>query len=270
MSFGRIALATLKKTDAFRVRSRIIGGIRQEGLLCMSAHHDDIANEKPRAKATSKEQAELEEEARGPRPPDWRLPVIIVSAMLLSIVVILAAALLPGYFEDSRPHSVVISSSEGEAYDIGELLDEYKETLAELQSQLSEDPDATVYGDSGWVPNSTKERTPLPPSFAQGTEYLTDEDGTHIEHPLVLEQKLLSFYGKTGVKPYLYILSEDTPYKGNSIEFVQKGNSLYDELFDDEGHLLMLFRPNGGDWECMFFMGDKARVVMDEEAQEIL
>lgn len=88
-----------------------------------------------------------------------------------------------------------------------------------------------------------------------------------------LEEGLEYFYDKTGVQPYLIIMGEegkDYVSEGSIEKFSQ---SLYDDLFgDDGGHIIVVFReyPNSSsNFICGVYAGSDAETVMDEQAREI-
>jgi hypothetical protein len=124
------------------------------------------------------------------------------------------------------------------------------------------------YTDSG-VTASTVEREALPSSAVKETAYYTDEDGGWISSTSRLESGLKSFYKETGVQPYVYILPNGTTT--STTELTKKAEELYDQLFTDEGHFLLVFcdDDNGG-YNCGYVAGSEAQSVMDSEALEIL
>ena len=78
-----------------------------------------------------------------------------------------------------------------------------------------------------------------------------------------------AFYEETGVQPYLYILPNG---ESTSIsELTQRAETLYEELFDDEGHFLLVFCDDGyGSFNCGYTVGAQTKTVMDDEAIGIL
>ena len=122
---------------------------------------------------------------------------------------------------------------------------------------------------SAGVTTSTVERTALPASATTETAYFTDADGGWISSPSKLEKGLKAFYRETGVQPYVYILpnGEET----SASELGNRADALYDELFQDEGHFLLVFCDDGaGSFNCGYTIGSQAKSVMDNEAVEIL
>lgn len=244
----------------------------------MNAHPDNKSSDKPSVRATSHEQADLEgtslermrsekasssetiDRARK-RASDRMAIAFAIAALAVIILVFVGLMLLPSSADSHEPASFIVISSSGEAYDLGEPLAE-KESEATSSSSSSESK-------ANAIPESTIRRTPLPPAYAKGGRFYTDEDNTHIAEPMNLEQGCISFYDKTGIKPYIYILSEDSPLTSSVEDFTKKGIELYDELFDDEAHFLILYYTKGAGWDYGLFVGSKARAVMDEEAQDI-
>lgn len=110
------------------------------------------------------------------------------------------------------------------------------------------------------------ERTALPAGAVSETAYYTDADGDWIHNASQLESGLRTFYQKTGVQPYVYILPN-----GSSTDLVAFAESNYDKLFFDEGHFLLVFCDNGeGGFGCGFAMGDKVAPIMDNAAIDVL
>ena len=123
-------------------------------------------------------------------------------------------------------------------------------------------------GSSG-APASTVERKALPSSAVNETGYYTDNDGDWIRNASELERGMKAFFEETGVQPYLYI------QKNGSVTSVQKlteqAETLYDELFSDEAHFLLVFCDDGnGGYNAGYAVGSQAKTIMDDEAVGIL
>lgn len=122
------------------------------------------------------------------------------------------------------------------------------------------------------ITKSTIEREPLDKSYVTTTNYYEDHAGW-IASSSKLEAGMKHFYDKTGVQPYLYI-TETINGNGNpsDTEMEEFANSLYDELFTDEGHLLVVFQEynSSGNYFCWMVAGKQAKVVFDNEARGIL
>lgn len=116
---------------------------------------------------------------------------------------------------------------------------------------------------------STHERTALPADAALVTPYYTDQDGDWVKNPSQLEAGLKEFKDETGVWPYVYILPNGTT---SSIAQLQSmAEELYDQLFTDEAHFLLVFCDNGqGGYNAGYAVGSQAKTVVDDEAIAIL
>lgn len=118
---------------------------------------------------------------------------------------------------------------------------------------------------------STIEREALPKGAVNETSYFTDQAGW-ISNQTQMTQGLRHFYQETGVQPHVYI----TDYiAGESIETINElseyANDLYDELFTDEAHLLLVFyEPSPNDYMMAYITGTAAKQVIDTEAGDIL
>lgn len=122
---------------------------------------------------------------------------------------------------------------------------------------------------SSSVSKSTIEREPLSASATTETAYYTDADGGWIHNASQLESGMRHFYEETGVQPYLYILPNGS--SRSSSELTSYAKSLYQELFDDAGHFILVFCDDGnGRVTYGYYMGTQARSVLDDEAIKIL
>ena len=119
---------------------------------------------------------------------------------------------------------------------------------------------------SGGIPQSTVDRTKLDAKYVTKTGYFEDSTGW-ITSSSRLEKGLRAFYEKTGVQPFLYVTEDingDTnPSNSEMDAFCAQ---LYDELFEDEGHILVVSYDYIGYW---YYVGHSAETVFDAEAQEI-
>lgn len=124
-------------------------------------------------------------------------------------------------------------------------------------------------GGSGVTP-STIEREPLPPGSVVETGYYTDELGW-IRNGTQLTAGMKNFYQQTGVQPYLYLTDNingsPTPSSDEVEEFAF---ALYDELFVDEAHLLLIFLEYQEQYSTWYVTGTQANSVIDTEAADIL
>ncbi len=124
------------------------------------------------------------------------------------------------------------------------------------------------------ITRSTVKRTKLDSSMVtELDEYYTDNLGW-IGSSYTLERGMKEFYRQTGVQPYLYLCNNiDGDYSGYYTESMQEefGNKLYEELFDDEGHILLVFcEYRSSEYVSFCIVGNAAKTVIDEEAREIL
>ena len=127
------------------------------------------------------------------------------------------------------------------------------------------------YGSSAYSATTTSDtvRTKLDSGDVSKTAYYTDEDGDWIHSASKLEKGLSHFFDKTGVQPYVYILKNGSETSVDALN--KKSSDLYDQLFSDEGHFLLVFCDAGdGTFNCGYTIGTKARTVMDDEALGVL
>ena len=103
--------------------------------------------------------------------------------------------------------------------------------------------------------------------------YYTDELGW-IHNSSKLERGMRTFYQKTGVQPHLYITDNiDGDRSGNYSLTKQEdfGNALYDEYFEDEGHVMVVFcEYRDSEYVCFAVAGSDAKAVLDSNGREIL
>lgn len=118
------------------------------------------------------------------------------------------------------------------------------------------------------VEASTVQREALPAGSVQETGYYTD-DGGWISSPSTLEAGMRQFFEETGVQPYLYILPNGA--SSSTQELGQYAQQLYGQLFQDEGHFILVFCDNNaGSYSCGYWIGAQAESVLDSEAITIL
>ena len=112
---------------------------------------------------------------------------------------------------------------------------------------------------------STVVREELPAGSVTETAYYTDQDGDWIHSASDLERGLRVFFDKTGVQPYVYILPNGETTSTSQLTALAE--ELYDRLFSDEGHFLLVFCDDGnGSYNCGYASGSLAADVMDSEA----
>lgn len=127
-----------------------------------------------------------------------------------------------------------------------------------------------VLVDSGSTAASTVAREPLPAGSVQETGYYTDELGWILDEGELLSG-MKSFYRETGVQPYLYLASQvDGDYNPAPAQLDDYAQRLYDRLFADEAHFLLVYQENDGVWVAGYTAGAQAKSVMDDEAVGIL
>jgi len=126
-------------------------------------------------------------------------------------------------------------------------------------------------GSGGSITASTVRREKLDGQYVDTTDYYEDHAGW-IGSASKLERGMKSFFHETGVQPYLYITEtvNGNPYPSDE-EMEDFANGLYDELFTDEGHLLVVFQEynSDGNYFCWCVAGKQAKTVFDNEARDI-
>lgn len=120
------------------------------------------------------------------------------------------------------------------------------------------------------ITGSTVTRVPLPPGSVNETAYYTDMLDW-IGNRTTLQSGLKHFYQKTGVQPYLYITDTvNGSHDPSQAELEEFANGLYDQLFTDEAHLLLVFFEYDGKYMDWYVCGTQAKTVIDTEAGDIL
>lgn len=123
------------------------------------------------------------------------------------------------------------------------------------------------------ITKSTIERKPLDKGSVNETAYFTDEAGW-IGNQTELTKGLKHFYNETGVQPYVYItdkINGSTSTNLTNEEMANFANQLYDQLFTDEAHLLLVFyEPVPSQYMDYYVTGTQAKSVIDAEAGDIL
>jgi len=117
---------------------------------------------------------------------------------------------------------------------------------------------------------STVQREALPAGSVTETGYFTDELGW-IGNQTQLLNGLKYFYQKTGVQPYLYITDNvNGSHAPSASELDAYARNLYDQLFTDEAHLLLVFFEYNNSYMDRYVCGTQAKTVIDTEAADIL
>lgn len=128
----------------------------------------------------------------------------------------------------------------------------------------------TTYSDSGSITTSTIVREALPKGSVNETDYYTDELGW-IGSQTQLLSGMKYFYQKTGVQPYLYITDTvNGSHYPSSSDLEAFASTLYDELFTDEAHLLLVFYEYDNGYRDWYIAGSQAKTVVDTEGGDIL
>lgn len=121
------------------------------------------------------------------------------------------------------------------------------------------------------VQPSTVKREKLNKANVNETGYFEDDTGESITSDYDVIAGMQYFYDATGVQPYLIIADNiDGKTDPNVDEMNAYLDKRYDELFEDEQHILVLFFDNNSEWYTRLCVGTSAKVLMDNEAQEIL
>ncbi|MHB1316046.1 MAG: hypothetical protein ACYCX2_11270 [Christensenellales bacterium] len=130
----------------------------------------------------------------------------------------------------------------------------------------------TNTGSAGVLP-STVARKALPADAVNETGYYSDELGW-IYNQTEFETGLKNFKRKTGVQPYVFLTgningSYDVP---SDDELKAYAENMYDKLFTDEAHLLLVFYYNDANeiYRYWYVVGLQAKSVIDQEAGDIL
>ncbi|ALV22390.1 TPM domain-containing protein [Carnobacterium antarcticum] len=121
------------------------------------------------------------------------------------------------------------------------------------------------------ISKSTIEREPLDKGAVNETAYFTDEAGW-ISNQTELTKGLKYFYDKTGVQPHVYITDNINGSASLTNEEMSNfSRELYDQLFTDEAHLLLVFyEPVPDQYMDYYVTGTQAKSVIDTEAGDIL
>lgn len=124
------------------------------------------------------------------------------------------------------------------------------------------------------VNQSTIDREPIEAGLVNETPYYQDEL-EWIQDPVEMEDGLKYFYNETNIQPFVYITDNiDGDPNPSPDEIDEFAGNLYDELFTDEAHLLLVHFENYDfyeyDYSYHLVTGSQAKIVMDTEAENIL
>lgn len=124
----------------------------------------------------------------------------------------------------------------------------------------------------GRITKSTQVREKLPSSMCTVIDTWYEDDINWIYDDRTLERGLRNFYNETGVQPYLYITDNiGGKAKPTLSDFENTLQKKYDELFSDEGHVLVCFMESSPNvYATYYVVGQQAKSVIDEEAGNIL
>lgn len=127
---------------------------------------------------------------------------------------------------------------------------------------------------SSSITRSTIEREALPDGSVNETDYYTDQAGW-IGNETAMTDGLRHFYNETGVQPHVYITDNiNGSTSPTSAELEEFSHNLYNELFTDEAHLLLVFfqrsEADYGNYMDYYVVGTQAKSVIDTEAGDIL
>jgi uncharacterized membrane protein len=133
--------------------------------------------------------------------------------------------------------------------------------------------ESSLSGSSGnnEITLSTVEREPLPDGSVTETDYYTDTIGW-IGNRSELTSGMKHFYEQTGVQPYLYLTDDINGSTNPSMEELESfSDDLYDDLFADEAHLLLVFfEYEPSMYMDYYVVGTQAATVIDTEAGDVL
>lgn len=124
------------------------------------------------------------------------------------------------------------------------------------------------------VSSSTIEREPIEEGLVNETPYYIDTLNW-IQDPATMEDGMRHFYQETNIQPFVYIMDNlDGDPNPNPDDLEAFTRDLYNELFTDQAHLLVVHFDNWDfyDYQYSFHtaIGAQANALMDNEAQDIL
>lgn len=125
-------------------------------------------------------------------------------------------------------------------------------------------------GYTSGITKSTVVRDKLHGNASDAMGYYTDECDW-IRNETTLVNGLKTFYDKTGILPYVYIIDNiEGDYDPPTEKIEQFAETKYSELFPDDEHLLLVFWDYGGAYEYTLWLGEDTTKLMDREACDIL
>lgn len=105
----------------------------------------------------------------------------------------------------------------------------------------------------------------------ESSEWMDDQAGW-LSNQSKVEHAMRSFYEQTGVQPYLVIADQINGSKSYTTEDVESYmRDLYDQLYKDDGHLILLFcEPYENEYDPYLLVGEAAQDVVDTEGENII
>lgn len=123
-------------------------------------------------------------------------------------------------------------------------------------------------------PGSTSARTreKLAATECVESSRWVDDQAEWLDNENTVIAGMRSFYEMSGVQPYLVIADNINGSKNYTEADVERYmRSLYDELFEDDGHLILLFcEPYENEYEPYLLVGEKAAQVVDTEGENLI
>ena len=123
------------------------------------------------------------------------------------------------------------------------------------------------------VRDSTIDRDPIPEGLVNETDYYTDQVNW-ITNPDELTEGMEVFYDLTNIQPHLYLTDEIDGETNPEFQEIQNfTQDLYDQLFTDEAHLLLVFFEGDNYERGVSYhtaVGSEAHKIFGDEAQGIL
>ena len=125
------------------------------------------------------------------------------------------------------------------------------------------------------VTRSTVQRTALPRGYANdtGPMFTDNMNPSWVANPTLMERGMRNFFNETGVRPHVFLTPDIDGNTGvpTIAQMSDFAGRIYEELFTDAAHVLLVFFENAQGQYAMYVMpGGQARTVMDSEAREIL
>ncbi len=107
---------------------------------------------------------------------------------------------------------------------------------------------------------------------SESSEWIDDELGW-LSSQSTVKNAMDSFYKETGVQPYL-IITDNVDGKGEDLtddEIESYLTDVYDSLYNDEGHMILLFvEYEPGEYLCYIYTGSAANGVIDSSAKDYI